>query len=179
MRYLKNVLFALFVILTINPLPLVAGGWDLDTGPEIMTLHGKLVCVGCSLKKAAGSNSQCGIYTTHNIGLRLGDGSLWNFVNNETGHDIIFSHNLLEGKKAKITGFLYPTAHMIEILSIEVKGVTEKEIAQAALHEDKLIGKALLERKKGAPPVVIHYQEMERTEEAADSAQSMQPVHSH
>jgi hypothetical protein len=64
--------------------------------PEIMTLRGKLVCIGCILKKSSGSNSQCGLYTVHNIGLQLGDGSLWSFVDNQNGHDLIYAHNLLE-----------------------------------------------------------------------------------
>lgn len=135
----------------------LAGGWDLDKGPNVSTIQGKLVCIGCSLMGGVGSNSQCGTYTTHNIGLRMGDGSLWHFVNNQTGHDIIFAHNLLDGKKATITGFMYPIAHMIEIVSINIDGVTDEQVSEAAYKEDQLIGKALLERKKGEAPVITHY----------------------
>ncbi len=151
---MKPLLYLLLLIISLNTW---SGGWDLDKGPAISNIQGELVCIGCSLKSSLGSNSQCGIYTTHNIGLRLGDGSLWQFVNNQTGHDIIFAHNLLEGKKARITGFLYPIAHMIEIVSITVDGVTEQQISDAAFKEDKQIGKALMARKRNQPPVIYPY----------------------
>lgn len=135
-----------------------SGGWDLDKGPQITMIKGELVCIGCALKGKSGSNSQCGIYTSHNIGLSMADGSLWHFVNNQTGHDIIFAHNLLDSKKATITGFMYPKSHMIEIVSIIVEEISDEQISDAAFNEDKMIGKALLNRKKGEPPLILHYE---------------------
>lgn len=145
------------LLLLFFSLPGWSGGWDLDKGPVVSNLQGELVCIGCALKGGVGSNSQCGVYTSHNIGLRMGDGSLWQFVNNQTGHDIIFAHNLLEGKKASISGFMYPIAHMIEIVSITINGVTDEQISDAALQQDHLIGKALIARKKGETPMVSPY----------------------
>ncbi len=146
-----------FILLLQLVTPAWSGGWDLDKGPAVSTMKGELVCIGCALHSNTGSNSQCGIYTSHTIGLKMGDGSLWQFMNNQTGHDVIYSHNLLEGKKSTVTGFMYPIAHMIEIVSIDVDGVTDEQMSDAAFAQDKLIGSALLNRKKGQAPVIYPY----------------------
>ena len=117
-----------------------------------MTVTGELVCLGCSLKKLSGANAECSLYTQHDLGVKLADGSLWSIVNNQKGHDIIRAHGLLNHKVATITGWLYPNANHIEIDSIKVKGVKASRIAKAALAEDRLIAKALLKRKAGQAP---------------------------
>ena len=129
-----------------------AGGWDKDKGMDQVKLTGQLLCLGCNLKKLNGANSQCNLYAHHAIGFKAADGTLWNIIDNEIGHDIIRGHDLLENKSATITGYMYPLAHMIEVGSISVKGVTSEEIAQAGWNEDQLIAKALLDRKVGEAP---------------------------
>lgn len=135
----------------------LAGGWDAKKGMDKVTLSGKLVCVGCSLKKMNGANAQCSLYAHHAIGFKTGDGLLWSIVDNEKGHDVIRGHRLLEkGVNATITGWIYPVAHFIEIDSITVDGVTPEQIARAGWEEDQLMAKRLASRKVGEVPIMAH-----------------------
>lgn len=134
-----------------------AGGWAKDKGLDQVTLKGELVCVGCSLKKMDGANAQCNLYAHHAIGFKTADGLIWSIVDNEKGHDVIRAHKILEkGKKATITGWIYPVAQFIEIDKIEVEGVTMEQIQVAALEEDQLIAKRLATRKLGQVPTMDH-----------------------
>jgi len=135
--------------------PAFAGGWDKDKGQDTVTLKGELICIGCSLKKLSGANAQCSLFGAHDVGLKLADGTFWNFVNNATGHDIIRAHGAVIGKAATVTGWIYPNAHMIEIESISVDGVSPEQIAKAAWEEDQKVAKRLTERKIGEPPAVM------------------------
>ncbi len=130
-----------------------AGGWDGNKGLSKITVSGELVCVGCSLKKMDGANAQCNLFAQHTIGLRTADGTLWSIIDNAQGHDIARGHGLLDNKKATITGYLYPIAHMIEIEAITVDGVDKKDISRNAWKLDQKLGKALMERKAGEAPV--------------------------
>jgi len=134
----------------------VAGGWDSAKGIDQVSLKGELVCTGCNLKKLSGANAQCSLYSLHDIGVKLADGTIWTIVNNAKGHDIIRAHKTVENKSAVISGWMYPNAHQIEIASIKVKGVSAEEIAKAAWEEDQKIAKALLKRKVGEAPVHTH-----------------------
>jgi len=129
-----------------------AGGWDNKKGLDQITVEAELVCLGCSLKKLSGANAQCGLYTLHDVGVKLPDGSLWTIVNNAVGHDTIRAHKMVIGKKAKITGWLYPNANHIEFESVKIAGVTKEQLAQEAWAEDQKIAKALLNRKPGEAP---------------------------
>ncbi|WDE02678.1 hypothetical protein [Thalassomonas actiniarum] len=133
-----------------------AGSFDSNKGMDRMNIEGELVCTGCSLKKLSGANAQCSLYSLHDVGLKLADGTLWTFVNNEKGHDIIRAHHTVLHKKAHISGWLYPNAHQIEIADIKVEGVSADEIARAAWQEDQKIAKALASRKVGQAPEHSH-----------------------
>ncbi len=135
--------------------PVFAGGWDKEKGQGVITLKGELICIGCSLKKLSGANAQCNLYGSHDVGLKLADGTFWNFVNNATGHDIIRAHDAVIGKTAKVTGWLYPNAHMIEIESVSVEGVSPEQIAKAAWEQDQIVAKQLTGRKAGQPPTPV------------------------
>ncbi len=133
-----------------------AGGWDTEKGLDQVSLKGELVCLGCTLKKMNGQNAQCSLYSQHSIGFKSKDGTLWNIVENAKGHDIIRAHKLLGHKQATITGWLYPIAHQIEIGTINVPGVTEKEIQNAGWEEDQILAKRLGARKVGEVPELGH-----------------------
>jgi hypothetical protein len=133
-----------------------AGGWDAAKGTPKITLAGELVCLGCSLKKLDGQNAQCDLYAHHAIGFKAADGTLWNIVDNAKGHDVVRAHQLLEKKKATITGWMYPLAHQIEIDEIAVEGVTQAQIQKAGYEEDQLLAKRLMSRKVGEPPALAH-----------------------
>lgn len=148
MKRLFMVLAALMVMVQIG----WAGGWQADKGLDKMTIKGELVCVGCSLKKMNGANAQCNLFAHHAIGFKSADGSYWSIIDNAAGHDIIRAHQLVEGKTAGISGWLYPIANMIEIDSIRIEGVSEEQLAQAGWDEDQAIAKNLLARKVGEAP---------------------------
>ncbi len=150
-RFLKIGLFLILSPIFLNSV--FAGGWDKNKGNDTIVLKGELICIGCSLKKLSGADAQCSLYSNHDVGLKLNDGTFWNFVNNDTGHDIIRGHKTVIGKQATINGWMYPNAHMIEIETIDVDGVTSKEIAITSLEEDKAVAKLLTNRKLGEIPV--------------------------
>ncbi len=133
-----------------------AGGWDNTKGLDKSTLKGELVCIGCSLKKLDGANAQCNLYAHHAIGFKAADGTLWSFVDNAKGHDIIRAHKLLGHKKATISGWMFPLAHFIEIDSIVVDGISADTIAKAGWEEDQLMAKRLADRKVGKAPALAH-----------------------
>ncbi|MBP20306.1 MAG: hypothetical protein CMQ21_15645 [Gammaproteobacteria bacterium] len=150
-KYLLNALAT--TLLMLGSALSFAGGWDNEKGLDQVTVDAELVCLGCSLKKLSGANAQCGLYTLHDVGVRLADGSLLTIVNNAAGHDTIRAHKLVIGKKAKITGWLYPNANHIEIDSIDIAGVSGNQLVTAAWEEDQKVAKALLARKPGEAPV--------------------------
>lgn len=134
-----------------------AGGWDKTKGTDKVTLKGTLLCVGCNLKKMSGANAQCNLYAHHAIGFKTEDGLIWNILENEKGHDIVRAHKLVEKNvPATITGWIYPVANAIEIDSIEVEGISMKDIQKAAWEEDQLLAKRLMSRKVGEAPVMGH-----------------------
>ncbi len=147
------------IILVVTASSALAGGWDTEKGLEKITLTGELVCVGCSLKKLNGANAQCDLYAHHAIGFKAGDGTLWSFVDNAKGHDVINAHTLVEKKTATVTGWLYPLAHFIEIDEISVEGVTLEAIQKAGLEEDHLKATRLASRKLGEVPEIGHTHE--------------------
>jgi hypothetical protein len=146
-RLLLSMIFAIPVLLS-------AGALDSKKGLGEIQLEGQIVCLGCSLKKLGGANAQCGLYDAHDAGVKLKDGSLWSIVNNAKGHDVIRAHGAVIGKSAKISGWIYPNAHYIEINSIMVDGVSKEEIAQSAYNEDMKVAKALMFRKVGQAPSI-------------------------
>ncbi len=134
-----------------------AGGWDKAKGTDKVTVKGTLLCVGCNLKRMGGANAQCDIYANHAIGFKAEDGIIWNILENAKGHDIVRARRLLEKNvPATITGWIYPIAHIIEIDSIDVEGVSMADIQKSAWAEDQLLAKRLMERKVGEPLIMGH-----------------------
>jgi hypothetical protein len=146
---MKNLLLSIAIA---APMFLQAGALNSSKGLDEITINGEIVCLGCSLKKLGGANAQCGLYDAHDAGIKLKDGTLWSIVNNAKGHDIIRGHGAVIGKKATISGWIYPNAHYIEINKITVEGVSKKEIAIAAHKEDLKVAHALMSRKVGEAP---------------------------
>ncbi len=151
-----RITIATFTIILVSVTFAGAGGWDKNKGLDQVTLKGELVCLGCSLKKLNGQNAQCSLYSQHAIGFKTRDGALWNLVENANGHDIIRAHKLLGNKQATITGWLYPIAHQIEIDTINVTGVTKKQIQKAGWEEDQILAKRLSSRNVGEVPELGH-----------------------
>lgn len=108
------------------------------------------------MKKLSGANAQCSLYSLHDVGVKLMDNTLWSIVNNSSGHDVIRGHSLLIHKTATITGWIYPSAHYIEIDKITVDGISHEQIAKTALEEDIKVAKAITNRKVGEEPIHIN-----------------------
>ena len=156
MRSKLLLLLAMCSLVMWGATPAIAGGWDKAKGLSKTTVVGELVCVGCTLKRMDGANAQCGLYSQHALGVKTSDGSLWNIIENEKGHDIVRGHGFLDGKQITIQGYIYPVANMIEIESSEVAGVSAGEIAKFSWELDQVVAKALMTRKAGEAPVVPH-----------------------
>jgi len=148
--YLLKIILSLLIILFSTSS--FAGGWDNKKGLDQITVEAELVCLGCSLKKLSGANAQCGLYTQHDVGVKLADGSLWSIVNNAVGHDTIRAHKLVIGKIATITGWLYPNANHIEFDSIKIADISTESLAKVAWEEDQKVAQALINRKPGEAP---------------------------
>ncbi len=73
---------------------------------------GKVICLGCSLKKEKGAAAQCSIYG-HKNALQTEDNEVWSFLENDASKDLINSHDYV-GKQIEIKGKKYPHAHIIE-----------------------------------------------------------------
>ncbi|MCP4353462.1 MAG: hypothetical protein GY795_49060 [Desulfobacterales bacterium] len=152
---MKKIIVSLMVLMVTASFTF-AGGWNVKKGLDKITLNGELVCLGCSLKKLDGANAQCNLYAHHAIGFKMADGTLWSIVDNAKGHDVIRAHKLLGRKKATVTGWIFPSAHHIEIDTIKVDGVTEEQIQKAGWEEDQLLSKRLASRKMGQAPESEH-----------------------
>ncbi|MCP4672177.1 MAG: hypothetical protein GY857_12825, partial [Desulfobacula sp.] len=63
---------------------------------------------------------------------------------------------LVNNKKATITGYMFPLTHFIEILDIDVDGVTKAQIQEYGWQEDQLMAKRLASRKVGQIPQIGH-----------------------
>ncbi len=151
---MKRCIFFVIISMFLSVSLSFAGGWDKSKGMEKITLKGTLLCIGCNLKRLSGANAQCSLYTHHAIGFRTEDGTIWNILENAKGHDIVRAYKLLDGRKATITGWIYPIAHVIEIDKIVVDDVKMEDIQKAAWEEDQDIAKALMSRKIGESPIV-------------------------
>lgn len=153
---MKRIAAVIFTLIFATAPIAFAGGWDNTKGMDKLKLKGQLVCVGCSLKKMNGADAQCSLFAHHAVGFKSGDGTLWSIVDNEKGHDVIRAHTLVGKKNATISGWIYPSAHFVEIDSIEVEGVSMEEIRKAGLEEDRLLAKRLASRKLGEAPAMEH-----------------------
>jgi len=76
-------------------------------------IEGKVICLGCSLKKKKGATAQCSIYG-HKNALKTKDGEVWSFLENDASKDLANSHGYVS-KNVKIKGKKYPHAHIIEV----------------------------------------------------------------
>ncbi len=83
-------------------------------------IAGKVVCVGCTLEKEAGADSQCTLHAKHAQGLQGSDGLLYTFLDNAKGH-IVMTNDKLRGKEVKVLGWKYSKSQVIEIFKYQVK----------------------------------------------------------
>ena len=108
----------------------------LNTDEVVIT--GKVICLGCSLKKEKAALAQCSIYG-HINALRIekiidaqgksieeAKGKIYQFLHNEQSDKFITNHDF-SGKTMVITGKIYPEANIIEVNFYKVKEEKEEK----------------------------------------------------
>lgn len=110
----------MFALVFVIVLPLMATPPDTGDKPVDTTLRGKLVCLGCDLKKAEGARASCKTYG-HNHVLKTGDGLYINFLENQYADDFVKGEKY-QGKNLVVHGRYYPVALLIDVESFEVDG---------------------------------------------------------
>ncbi|MFQ5956305.1 MAG: hypothetical protein ACE5KK_00865 [Candidatus Brocadiales bacterium] len=85
---------------------------------EATTIKGKVVCVGCTLKKTEGANSACSIYGCKH-GLLTEDGELYSFLLNKKSEKVVTTGKYAK-KDVEITGRVFENAHVIDLDEISV-----------------------------------------------------------
>ena len=90
------------------------------TGGQHETISGKLVCLGCSLKKADGAHADCKTYG-HTHALMTKDGKYINFLENKFAADLIKGEKY-DNKTIEVTGTFFAKANLIDVESFTVDG---------------------------------------------------------
>jgi hypothetical protein len=87
-------------------------------GEGSTTVKGKLVCIGCTLKKHDGAAAQCSIFG-HKHGLQTSTGAIYNFIENEKSKDVINTEKW-HNANVQVTGKIHHVAQMISLEKFEV-----------------------------------------------------------
>lgn len=85
---------------------------------ETEVIRGKVVCVGCTLKKTEGANSACSIYGCKH-GLLTDDGELYSFLENKKSEEVIHTGKYAK-KDVEVTGRVFEKAHIIDLANISI-----------------------------------------------------------
>lgn len=92
-----------------------------NMGKEV-TMSGKLVCLGCTLKKTAGASSDCKLLG-HSHVLETKDGKFISFLNNDASQDLISGLGMeWHDKPITVTGVYYANANVIDVKTFSVDG---------------------------------------------------------
>lgn len=122
---LRNVSLIMVMVLGVMAGGLLAGDKAVEkpaVKSEKVMLKGKLVCMGCDLKKAEGARAECGNYGHHHA-LKTADGKYIQFLENKFSADIGGEkyHNM----DVEISGILFAKANLIDVESFTVDGVKQ------------------------------------------------------
>ena len=83
-------------------------------------LEGHIVCIGCTLAKEVGANSQCTLHAKHALGFLDKAGKLWPIVDNARGH-LVMTNKKLRDKDVRVFGWSYKKLQHLEIWNYELK----------------------------------------------------------
>ncbi len=88
--------------------------------PMKASFEGKLVCLGCDLKKSEDARAACSVYG-HDHVLKKADGTYISFLEND------YSKDLINGKKyhnqnIQVTGVYHDNANMLDVETFTVDG---------------------------------------------------------
>jgi hypothetical protein len=87
---------------------------------EDVTFDGKIVCMGCDLKKTRGANADCSQYGC-NHALKTSDGKYISLMKNKYSKDLMGSEKYA-GKNISVTGAYYADANTVDVKSFKVDG---------------------------------------------------------
>ena len=99
--------------ITIRPIVINSGMSPVMPDGLLATVTGEVVCVGCYIRENYNAEHDCDI-KGHIFGFQSSDGNLWSFTHNEQAENLI-KIDEVTGKKVKIEGKLYYSAHFINI----------------------------------------------------------------
>lgn len=95
-------------------------------------IKGKVICLGCTLKKEQGAKADCSVYG-HKHGLRTDDGKIWSFLENDNSADLIQNHDY-NGSDVEITGRKLDNAQIIEVESFKIAPEEGEMAPEAPTH---------------------------------------------
>ena len=113
----KTAILMTVILLLITSLA-VAGEKKAEMKAENATFEGKLVCLGCDLKKAEGARAECSVYG-HNHSLKTSDGKYVNLLENKYSADLLNGEKYA-GKDIKVQGVYYANANQLDVKSFTV-----------------------------------------------------------
>lgn len=82
------------------------------------TIKGKVICLGCHLKKEKGAKAQCSLYG-HINAIKTEDGKIWSILENDQSKELINNHDYA-GKDVEIKGRKITEAQVIEVESFKI-----------------------------------------------------------
>jgi len=101
----------------------VAVAGDKAKKAETKSFEGKIVCVGCDLKKADGARAACKEFGCSHA-LKTKDGSFVNLLENKYSKDLL-TNKQYAGKDVKVTGVFYAKANQLDVQSFSTDGKTK------------------------------------------------------
>ncbi len=84
------------------------------------SFEGKLVCLGCDLKKAEGARAACSVYGHKHV-IKTEDGKYISFLENDFSKDLINGEKY-HNKDIRITGVYHDNANMLDVETFTVNG---------------------------------------------------------
>lgn len=136
-KYIKFILPLILIIIAIAPNGVMAQG-DYHTHQDAVTqatpklrddevvVTGKVICLGCHLKKEKQAKAQCSIYGHMNAlliekaydvkgkSIEAAKNKIYQFLHNDQSDKLIKGHDLV-GKIIVITAKIYPEANVLEV----------------------------------------------------------------
>ncbi len=106
---------------------------------EDATFEGKLVCLGCDLKKAEGARAECSVYG-HQHALKTSDGKYVNLLENKYSTDLLKGEKY-SGKDIKIQGVYYTSANQLDVKSFTVGDKKKSWCGQCKTMDGCMAGK--------------------------------------
>lgn len=107
-------------------------------GQDEVVITGRIICLGCHLKKEKQAKAQCSIYGHTNAviiekainpeGKHVAgaEGKIYQFLQNDQSDKLIKDHDYV-GKIVVITGRIYPEANLLEVSFFKQKEGRNKE----------------------------------------------------